>query len=394
VNEFLGAVRAAASRIIGERSYIAHPDDVDDITISEDSRAWPELAAVDAALATSAKARRAVGLRADEQVPAGSGIGFMFRWLSEYRDAGGSFHHLDDDVEGALAERLREFAARESFPAVVLTPIHGLALDAPLELDERTGLVVIRNDRDVRRAFDYTFSFPHSADWLQPARVALRQQIELPRDTAVSFIDALDRADRFVAALRLADITGLAPGAHVVAIQPPAFSLPATQAKAIRVGRAAMPAMTIRQPEQLGEKAAEVRELFAKLDANQDRTLAFAVRRFNDADERARDEDVVFDCFSALEALFADGATTEITYRLSLRAAKVLRATTEERVELFRRIKKLYATRSKVVHGGQVPRQRLVEDAADAKALLRAALTAWLDFGGYDGDGLDELLLS
>lgn len=35
----------------------------------------------------------------------------------------------------------------------------------------------------------------------------------------------------------------------------------------------------------------------------------------------------------------------------------------------------------------------LAADAADAKALLRAAITAWLDSGGYDGTQLDELLL-
>jgi hypothetical protein len=146
-------------------------------------------------------------------------------------------------------------------------------------------------------------------------------------------------------------------------------------------------------PQELGDRTAPVQAMFAKLDNNHDTALAFAVRRFNDADERLRDEDVVFDCFSALEALFAGGSTTEITYRLSLRAAKVLRATTEERIELFKRIKKLYGTRSKIVHGGQVPKDRLAADAAAAMALLRAAITAWLDGGGYDGEQLDELLL-
>lgn len=58
---------------------------------------------------------------------------------------------------------------------MVLTPIHGLAIDGRIELDGRSDLVVIRQERDVRRAFDYTFSVPHAAGWLQPATVDLRQ---------------------------------------------------------------------------------------------------------------------------------------------------------------------------------------------------------------------------
>jgi hypothetical protein len=49
---------------------------------------------------------------------------------------------------------------------------------------------------------------------------------------------------------------------------------------------------------------------------------------------------------------------------------------------------------SKVVHGGEVARQRLAEHAAESKELLRVAILAWLDSGGYDSDALDELLLA
>jgi hypothetical protein len=67
--------------------------------------------------------------------------------------------------------------------AVVLTPIHRLELpEARVEIDERTDVVVIRDDRDVRRAFDRTFRMPWGAmEMLQPAGVALRQRVELPR---------------------------------------------------------------------------------------------------------------------------------------------------------------------------------------------------------------------
>lgn len=395
MNRLIAAVRAAAERIIGDRRYVAI-DEATDIVVHDTDPRLPELVELEAAIEASPEARRAVGLVGDQPVPAGYGVGFMARWLTEYRDLVGHLRDLEPQPAEDVLQRLRDFSARDSFPVVVLTPIHGLELlEARIEVNERTDLIVIREDRDVRRAFDRTFHVPWGAmERLQPANVALRQRVELPRDQAVDFTVTFDRAELFLAALRLTEMTGLIAGAHVIDVRPPAFILPATLVKAIRIGRTAVSsALELGPPAELGEVEA-VCERFAALDRNDDATLRFAVRRFNDASERARNEDIVVDSWSALEALFAAGAMSEITYRLSVRAAKVLRATTEERVDLFQRIKRLYGTRSKVVHGGQVSRQRLADDAAESKELLRSAILDWLDSGGYDGDALDELLLS
>lgn len=395
MERLIAAVRAAAQRIIDDRRYVAI-DEATDIVVHDTDPRLEELLELEAAIGASAEARRAVGFVGDQPVPAGYGVGFMVRWLTEYRDAVNHLRELEEGPAEELLERLRDFCMRDSFPAVVLTPIHRLEVaEARVQIDERTDLVVIREDRDVRRAFDRTFHIPWGAmEMLQPANVALRQQVELPREGAVEFKGAFDRAELFLAALRLSGMTGLSAGAHVVEARPPAFFLPATLTKAIRMGRTGVSsAVELGPPVELPDVGL-VRERFAVLDGSDDATLRFAVRRFNDADERARAEDVIVDCWSALEALFAGGATSEITYRLSLRAANVLRTTTDERVELFRRIKRLYGTRSKVVHGGQVTRQRLADDAAESKELLRAAILAWLESGGYDSDTLDELLLT
>jgi len=391
----IAAVRAAAARIIGDRRYVA-VDEATDIVVHDTDPRLPELVELEAAIETSPEARRAVGFVGDQPVPGGYGVGFMARWLTEYRDVVDHLRELEEGPAEELLQWLREFGTYDSFPAVVLTPIHRLELpEARVEIDERTDLVVIREDRDVRRAFDRTFRMPWGAmEMLQPAGVALRQRVELPRDAAVDFTAAFDRAELFLAALRLVDMAGLTAGAHVIEVRPPAFILPATLTKAIRIGRTGVSSAVDLGPPLEVPDIVLVRERFAALDRSEDATLRFAVRRFNDADERARAEDVVVDCWSALEALFAGGATSEITYRLSLRAANVLRAATEERVELFKRIKRLYGTRSKVVHGGQVTRQRLADDAAESKELLRAAILAWLESGGYDSDALDELLLT
>jgi hypothetical protein len=395
VERLIAAVRAAAERIIGENRFVAVDDAIDIIVHDTDPR-MPELVELEAAMEASSEARRAVGFVGDEPVPEGYAVGFMARWLSEYRDAVNHLRELEQGPAEALLERLRDFAGFASFPAVVMTPIHRLELAQPrVEIDNRTDLVLIREHRDVRRAFDYTFSAPWGAvERLQPANVALRQVVELSRDGAVDFTAAFDRAELFLAALRLTEMTGLTAAAHVIEARPPAFILPATLRKAVRMGRTVVStALALGPPSELPDIEL-VRARFAAVDRSNDATLRFAIRRFNDADERSRAEDVIVDCWSALEALFAGGATSEITYRLSIRAAKVLRQTTEERVELFRQIKRLYGTRSKIVHGGEVTQQRLAEDAAESRELLRTAILAWLDPGGYHPDGLDELLLT
>lgn len=55
-----------------------------------------------------------------------------------------------------------------------------------------------------------------------------------------------------------------------------------------------------------------------------------------------------------VEAIFGPEDGREITYRLSLRAARFLASTQEERKELFDGVKEGYAWRSKAVHGGRL----------------------------------------
>jgi hypothetical protein len=217
VERLIAAVRAAAARIIGERRYVAIDEAIDIVVHDTDPR-LPELVELEAAIETSPEARRAVGFVGDQPVPEGYGVGFMARWLTEYRDVVDHLRELEEGPAEELLQWLREFGTYDSFPAVVLTPIHRLELpEARVEIDERTDVVVIRDDRDVRRAFDRTFRMPWGAmEMLQPAGVALRQRVELPRAAAVDFTATFDRAELFLAALRLAEMTGLTAGAHVI----------------------------------------------------------------------------------------------------------------------------------------------------------------------------------
>jgi Apea-like HEPN len=135
-------------------------------------------------------------------------------------------------------------------------------------------------------------------------------------------------------------------------------------------------------------------QLFEKLEKlADDNQLALALRRYNDAHERVRPEDKIVDCWIGLEALFASDASQEVTFRVSLRAAKLIGSDEEHRFEIYKRLKKLYKTRSSVVHGVPVERPRLERDATDTLEFLRTGLLRWLELSGQVPEQLDRQLL-
>lgn len=82
-----------------------------------------------------------------------------------------------------------------------------------------------------------------------------------------------------------------------------------------------------------------------------------AVHRFNYAYQRRTGEDSVVDYVVALEALLSsnqDGSTDSISYRISLRAAKLLEGNPAKRSEKFNEVKKMYGRRSSIIHGNRV----------------------------------------
>ena len=96
-----------------------------------------------------------------------------------------------------------------------------------------------------------------------------------------------------------------------------------------------------------------------------------ALRRWNDACERERDDDRLVDSWVGLETLFGDDG--EVTFKLALRMAAVLRRGGQDREALFREVKKAYGGRSKVVHGAE-------KAPADIRGLARQA-HEWLREG-------------
>jgi len=102
------------------------------------------------------------------------------------------------------------------------------------------------------------------------------------------------------------------------------------------------------------ENAAAAAEIFSELTGAPG-PIRLAGRRLSDALLRDREDDTVVDLCIALEGVLGDRSPNEITHKLALRTAAVVGRVTprvESADQVFRDVKRLYAYRSKVVHGG------------------------------------------
>lgn len=128
--------------------------------------------------------------------------------------------------------------------------------------------------------------------------------------------------------------------------------------------------------------------------ARADHKFALALRRFDSAYERHVPEDSLIDLWVAFEALFVPDSTQELSYRASLRIARLAGKTTKERQDAFAVARASYGARSKVVHGTQLP-SSLGEILEQTRQLARQALQAWLLDPPSEGvDGLDRAALA
>jgi hypothetical protein len=106
--------------------------------------------------------------------------------------------------------------------------------------------------------------------------------------------------------------------------------------------------------------------------------LPLAIRYFSASYERRLPSDAVVDLVTSLEAIL--GTDVEITYRLSMRVAQILAASDAERVQLFRDVKRWYALRSKLVHGGEMKQKEaeLLADPEPLREIVRQLLRGFL----------------
>jgi hypothetical protein len=138
-----------------------------------------------------------------------------------------------------------------------------------------------------------------------------------------------------------------------------------------------------------------VRALFNSCNTYSDKRWQLALRRLNLTYERKLDEDRLIDCWVGLETLLLpDGNKGELRYKGSLRLARFLGDTKEERVELQRDTKKSYDRRSEIVHGSTPLNEDLPQVTDKTIESLRRVLIQWLDTErSHNVEDIDAALL-
>ncbi len=127
-------------------------------------------------------------------------------------------------------------------------------------------------------------------------------------------------------------------------------------------------------------QAEDAAHLFGPLEqVPESSTLAIAARRINDCYLRDRKDDAILDAVIAFETLLSDDEHQELTHKLALRVAAILKREPnppKSPVEAFSEIKRIYAYRSKLVHGKskEVGKYLAKYFGGDANRPLAAAL--------------------
>lgn len=84
------------------------------------------------------------------------------------------------------------------------------------------------------------------------------------------------------------------------------------------------------------------------------RELETAINRFHYSYEKKNNQDKLTDDIVSLEALFSGGRTDSVTYKLSLRYARMVKSKIKDRKEAYHNMISLYDKRSKILHGGSI----------------------------------------
>lgn len=121
-----------------------------------------------------------------------------------------------------------------------------------------------------------------------------------------------------------------------------------------------------------------------------------SLHRFNLSLTREKEIDALLDLTICLEALLLPRIRDELRFRFRLHGSLWLSEDSEERRSLYEHnLKKIYDTRSTIVHGGHFPTtQELNETVMDAKELARRALLKAMKQGWPTADTFKELCLS
>jgi hypothetical protein len=107
-----------------------------------------------------------------------------------------------------------------------------------------------------------------------------------------------------------------------------------------------------------------------------DKRFGVAIRRLASGVEKRNKEDRLVDYMVGLGTLFLPDGNTELSFRLSLRVAFLLRQEKEQRKVAFKFLRDMYSLRSQIVHGNS---QKLTdEQVIGIEGMLRESIILWI----------------
>lgn len=328
-----------------------------------------------------------------------------------------SFDDWKPVIEHAIA-RFRELETRETWTYEVVALLNAPPIDhdgqlhlvattvdgQPVTVTIEAATDELLNDLDYR---NYNFTGVGAGLATAPINAALRYRITVPVEAPMSeyvqvLSSAVDLFTRIVDVLRLVrtDDLGII-GVESLSIEREAptiryhYDVGHNPTYASVVPRRSYFFLQDAAPLS-DEHLATLREtLPAYLDGSHGvQGLDVAMRRYRDSRERYRpgDPEQLLDLTIALEALLLTGGErSELTYRLGIRAARLLGTSADSRRGIFDVLRDLYAVRSKLAHGSTLDNMKpaeaqKVQTALDlAPAVLRLTILRFLRGEGPSG---------
>lgn len=139
--------------------------------------------------------------------------------------------------------------------------------------------------------------------------------------------------------------------------------------------------------KELAELVQQILVDLEQLPGDARKRLEIAFARYIDSDSS---DSPILDIVIAFEILLLPGVADELGFRLSQRAALLLGASREERIEVFNNMRRIYSSRSKLVHGemdkkGQKEMVQLKPIARDylRRTFLKLLKVRQQDLGNY-----------
>lgn len=362
---------------------------------------WPRMAELTETLSLDPAVEAQIGFTSDAEQRALALWNHVIAPLVEQYGRRCSDLCWDEDLAADLVAQWRLLQAPNPIPHQTVAPLHNLrGINARVEID--AGTVIRRltdDDRDeLWRGFGGRAA---GIPGLSPGQLdawtdAIDVRWKMPREPPLSDEIAIQRVADVVTALRLhhPGVTGTT--ILWTRLDPPDAPVGASWAGQSLFGPHGAPQFMHPLRTDLGPgDGAALRRLLERLAAaRDDRRTALALRRFDSAYERHAPEDALIDLWVAFEALLVPDGTAELSYRASLRIARLAGNTRSEREQAFRLARSSYDLRSKVVHGSQPP-ANLGKVLEDTRHLARTVLRSWiLNPPSGDVSDLDRAALS